>query len=177
MNQRFCNGMIHVIKQGDNLYQLSRKYRVPLALILRANPYVDVYNLKIGQEICIPMYRQPVQRPFPGPAPAPGPAPVPMPEPAPMPRPEPRREMPQMQPEEEEMLPVEEESGRERNFEEPLMQEDNREEQNAYHCDGTKSLGWILKECGMTMDEFWERNDPEHIIIASDVVLTVPKRV
>ena len=45
MNQRFCNGMIHVIRSGDNLYQLSRRYRVPLALILRANPYVDVYNL------------------------------------------------------------------------------------------------------------------------------------
>ena len=55
MNQRFCNGMIHVIRSGDNLYQLSRRYRVPLALILRANPYVDVYNLRPGQEICIPM--------------------------------------------------------------------------------------------------------------------------
>ena len=54
MNQRFCNGMIHVIRSGDNLYQLSRRYRVPLALILRANPYVDVYNLRPGQEICIP---------------------------------------------------------------------------------------------------------------------------
>ena len=52
MNQRFCNGMIHVIRSGDNLYQLSRRYRVPLALILRANPYVDVYNLRPGQEIC-----------------------------------------------------------------------------------------------------------------------------
>lgn len=55
MNQRYCNGMIHVIRSGDNLYQLSRRYRVPLALILRANPYVDVYNLRPGQEICIPM--------------------------------------------------------------------------------------------------------------------------
>ena len=44
MNKRYCNGMVHVIKQGETLYQLSRRYRVPLALILRANPYVDVYN-------------------------------------------------------------------------------------------------------------------------------------
>lgn len=57
MNKRYCNGMVHVIKQGETLYQLSRKYRVPLALILRANPYVDVYNLQVGQEICIPMVR------------------------------------------------------------------------------------------------------------------------
>ena len=28
---------------------------------MRANPYVDVYNLQPGQEICIPM-----SRPFPG---------------------------------------------------------------------------------------------------------------
>ena len=55
MNQRFCNGMIHVIRSGDNLYQLSRRYRVPLALILRANPYVDVYNLQIGETICVPV--------------------------------------------------------------------------------------------------------------------------
>ena len=64
MKQRFCNGMIHVIKSGENLYQLSRKYHVPLALILRANPYVDVYNLQPGQEICIPMSK-PIM-PFPG---------------------------------------------------------------------------------------------------------------
>lgn len=59
MNRRFCNGMVHVIKEGENLYQLSRMYRVPLALILRANPYVDVYNLQPGQEICIPTARRP----------------------------------------------------------------------------------------------------------------------
>ncbi len=57
MNKRYCNGMVHVIKQGETLYQLSRRYRVPLALILRANPYVDVYNLQVGQEICIPVVR------------------------------------------------------------------------------------------------------------------------
>lgn len=61
MNQRYCNGIVHEIKEGENLYRLSRKYRVPLALILRANPYVDVYNLLPGQEICIP-----VSRPRPG---------------------------------------------------------------------------------------------------------------
>lgn len=57
MNSQCVNGMVHVIQAGENLYQLSRKYRVPLALILRANPYVDVYNLQPGQEICIPMSR------------------------------------------------------------------------------------------------------------------------
>ena len=57
MNRRYCNRMVHVIKPGDTLYQLSRYYRIPMAMLLRANPYVDVYNLQVGQEICIPMVR------------------------------------------------------------------------------------------------------------------------
>ena len=38
MNRRYCNGMVHVIKPGDTLYQLSRYYRIPMAMLLRANP-------------------------------------------------------------------------------------------------------------------------------------------
>ena len=59
MDTRYCNGQIHVVKQGDSLYQISRMHHVPLALILRANPYVDVYNLQIGQEICVPIMEMP----------------------------------------------------------------------------------------------------------------------
>lgn len=51
---RACNGTKYVIKKGDTLYSISRRYDVPLALVLRANPYVDVYNLQVGDEICIP---------------------------------------------------------------------------------------------------------------------------
>ncbi|WP_455718009.1 LysM peptidoglycan-binding domain-containing protein [Anaerosporobacter sp.] len=49
-----CRGIVHVIRRGDSLYSISRRYNVPLALIMRANPYVDVYNLQIGDEICVP---------------------------------------------------------------------------------------------------------------------------
>lgn len=49
-----CPGFLHVVQSGDTLYLLSRRYRVPLWAILFANPYVDVYNLQIGDEICIP---------------------------------------------------------------------------------------------------------------------------
>lgn len=49
-----CNGIIYTIKRGDTLYSLSRRFRVPLAKILRANPYIDIYNLQIGEQICIP---------------------------------------------------------------------------------------------------------------------------
>lgn len=51
---RSCNGTKYVIKKGDTLYSISRRYDVPLALVLRANPYVDVYNLQVGDEVCIP---------------------------------------------------------------------------------------------------------------------------
>ncbi len=51
---KYCNGVIHTVRKGDSLYSLSRQYDVPLVSILRANPYVDIYNLMIGSRICIP---------------------------------------------------------------------------------------------------------------------------
>ena len=54
MNYEYCDGVTHTIKQGDTLYEISRKYNVALALLLRANPYVDVFNLQVGDTICIP---------------------------------------------------------------------------------------------------------------------------
>lgn len=54
MNNNYCNGIVHTVRKGDTLYSLSRQYNVPLVMILRANPYVDVYNLGIGTRICIP---------------------------------------------------------------------------------------------------------------------------
>lgn len=50
----YCNGIVHSVKKGDTLYTLSRQYDIPLALLLRANPYVDIYNMQVGDEICIP---------------------------------------------------------------------------------------------------------------------------
>ncbi|MFW5646714.1 MAG: LysM peptidoglycan-binding domain-containing protein [Acetivibrio ethanolgignens] len=70
MNFDYCEGKIHVIKAGDTLYSISRMHRVPLAMILRANPYVDVYNLQVGDEICVPV---PVTAPEPIPQPLPTP--------------------------------------------------------------------------------------------------------
>lgn len=49
-----CRGYVHVIEAGDTLYKLARKYDVKLFDIMRLNPYVNVYNLQIGDEICIP---------------------------------------------------------------------------------------------------------------------------
>ena len=38
MNHEYCNGHMHMIKKGDTLYALSRRYHVPLEVMLRANP-------------------------------------------------------------------------------------------------------------------------------------------
>lgn len=72
MNYEYCDGMTHTIKKGDTLYEISRAHNVPLSLLLRANPYVDVFNLQIGDTLCIPT-RRPVERSYPMPELSPGP--------------------------------------------------------------------------------------------------------
>ena len=52
-----CNGIIHTIKKGDTLYLLSRYYNVPIGEIMNANRNMNVYYLRIGEEICIPVRR------------------------------------------------------------------------------------------------------------------------
>jgi LysM repeat protein len=55
-----CYGVIHVIEKGDTLYNLGRAYGVTVSAIMASNPYINIYNLQIGDEVCIP---QPMQRP------------------------------------------------------------------------------------------------------------------
>ncbi len=52
--RRRCRGTLHVIKAGETLYSISRMYNVSVSEIMRANPYVNVYNLRINDQICIP---------------------------------------------------------------------------------------------------------------------------
>ena len=52
-----CDGLIHVIQKGDTLYRLSRKYHVSVAVIMYKNPYANIYNLQVGDELCIPVGR------------------------------------------------------------------------------------------------------------------------
>ena len=169
MNQRYCNGMIHVIKQGDNLYQLSRKYRVPLALILRANPYVDVYNLQPGQEICIA-----VARPYPG-----------MMTPPFCVRP-PRRQEPDMPMEPEDEMEMSESEPEEISGEEQLEnaedgkweeEEEERDRKGEYVREGNRSLGDILREQDMTVSDFMESNSPDSLILAEGTRLYLIKKV
>ena len=59
-NAKTCRfGFIHVIEQGDTLYKLGKRYGVTVSALLFANPWVNVYNLQIGDELCIPGFRMP----------------------------------------------------------------------------------------------------------------------
>ena len=52
-----CNGIVHTIRRGDTLYLLSRYYNVSIEDIMRANSSLNVYNLQVGDQICIPVGR------------------------------------------------------------------------------------------------------------------------
>lgn len=55
---------IHIVKKGDTLYEISKKYGVPLSKIVDANPQlVDPNKLDIGMKIKVPT--QPVPVPVP----------------------------------------------------------------------------------------------------------------
>lgn len=58
-----CRGIVHTIVKGDTLYRLGRLYNVPLEAIFDANPDADVYNLKIGEKVCIPIGSMPPMMP------------------------------------------------------------------------------------------------------------------
>lgn len=49
------NCIMHIIQEGDSLYSISRRYNVPISMLFKANPYVEIYNLQIGDELCIPV--------------------------------------------------------------------------------------------------------------------------
>jgi len=48
------NGAYYIIREGDSFYNIARTYEIPLNLLLEANPEANPYDLKVGQEICIP---------------------------------------------------------------------------------------------------------------------------
>lgn len=53
--ENMCDGITHTIRRGDTLYRLSRMYGVSVEKIMDANPNVNIYNLVIGDTLCIPI--------------------------------------------------------------------------------------------------------------------------
>jgi LysM repeat protein len=48
------NGAYYIIREGESFYTLALRYDLPLNILLEANPQANPYDLKVGQEICIP---------------------------------------------------------------------------------------------------------------------------
>jgi len=44
----------HVLKRGESIYYLSKKYDVPEEKIIEANPGIDIYDIPAGTELAIP---------------------------------------------------------------------------------------------------------------------------
>ncbi len=49
-----CRGEVYVVKKGDTLYKIAKEHGLKVIDLLVANPYVNVYNMQVGEEICIP---------------------------------------------------------------------------------------------------------------------------
>ena len=47
-------GPVYVVKKGDTLYSIAQKYHCRVRELLDRNPFVDIYNLQPGEEICVP---------------------------------------------------------------------------------------------------------------------------
>lgn len=58
-----CDGLYHVVRPGDTLYNLAMKYNTTVEAIMAANPGIDPNNLQVGQLICIPKGHMPIPCP------------------------------------------------------------------------------------------------------------------
>ncbi len=63
-NKNGCSGPVHVVEPGDTLYGIAQKYHTRVRVLLDLNPFVDIYNLQPGDEICIPSGPPTVQAGF-----------------------------------------------------------------------------------------------------------------
>lgn len=50
-----CQGLVHTIGEGDSLYKIGKRYGVRVSALVFANPYIDLYHLQVGDEICVPV--------------------------------------------------------------------------------------------------------------------------
>jgi murein DD-endopeptidase MepM/ murein hydrolase activator NlpD len=50
----YSTGRYHSLAKGENLYQLSRRYQVPVSDLVKANGIKDVSRIQVGEQIWIP---------------------------------------------------------------------------------------------------------------------------
>jgi spore germination protein YaaH len=56
-----CKGVIHQVKSGDTLYKIAKMHGIKVRDLMLANPYVNVYQLQPGDELCVPVFA-PIQQ-------------------------------------------------------------------------------------------------------------------
>ncbi|KGR76683.1 L,D-transpeptidase family protein [Ureibacillus sinduriensis] len=56
--------MLHTVKRGETLFQISVDYRTPLSTIIRANPAINANIINVGQLIEIPGFPDPNTLPY-----------------------------------------------------------------------------------------------------------------
>lgn len=79
---------IHVVKAGDTLSAIARRYNTTVSALVTANSMASAdVPLRIDQQLRIPAASNTTPAPAPAPTPAPAPAPAPVPAPAPAPAP------------------------------------------------------------------------------------------
>lgn len=57
-NKNKCPSFVYVVEQGDTLYSIARKYHTRVRILLDMNPFVDIYHLQPGDELCVPEEKQ-----------------------------------------------------------------------------------------------------------------------
>ena len=64
MQTNSCKGTVYVVKEKDSLYKIAKAHGVRVKDIMRQNPFVNVYNLQIGDELCVPWIYERDRRSF-----------------------------------------------------------------------------------------------------------------
>ncbi|MDO4169232.1 MAG: LysM peptidoglycan-binding domain-containing protein [Lachnospiraceae bacterium] len=61
-----CKGIIYQVKSGDTLYKIAKMHGIKVRDLMLENPYVNVYQLQIGDELCVPVFApmQGTNRPY-----------------------------------------------------------------------------------------------------------------
>ena len=53
----------YTVMEGDTLYGISVKKNISLSSLLKANPTIDVYNMKAGDVLCLPVPETEMNKP------------------------------------------------------------------------------------------------------------------
>ena len=161
-----CYGERYVVRPGDTLYSISRGFNVPLPYILRANQGIDIYNIYVGMELCIPYvypnYNVVPIRPWPINVITPRPEP-PRPEP---PRPQPPR--PQQPPMPPRSMP--------RMDQQSIADDpdDNSYVIINYVVKQDESMQDVLRRFGLKLSDVARFNRLDEIILKPGIILRVP---